>query len=70
MYRPSPFQRSRLITAIRGKDTKHELVVRRIANRMGYRFTLHLKILAGTPDLVFTRRRLAIFIQGCFWHRH
>ena len=70
MDRPSLFQRSRLITAIHGKDTKQERVVRRIAKRMGYRFTLQLKSLPGTPDLVFTRRRLAIFIQGCFWQQH
>jgi DNA mismatch endonuclease (patch repair protein) len=70
MDRLSPFQRSRLMAAIRGKDTKPELVVRRMVHRMGYRFRLHLKSLPGTPDLVFPRRRLAIFIHGCFWHRH
>lgn len=58
------------MAAVRGKDTKPELVVRRTVHRLGYRYRLHRKGLPGTPDLVFPRRRLAIFIYGCFWHRH
>ena len=56
--------------AIRSKDTKPELRVRRILHAMGYRFRVHLKDLAGKPDIAFTRRRKIIFVHGCFWHGH
>jgi len=55
---------------IRGKDSKPELVVRRLIHRMGYRYRLHQRDLPGCPDIVFPRRRKAIFVHGCFWHRH
>lgn len=55
---------------IRKKDTKPELVVRRLVHRLGYRFRLYRRDLPGTPDLVFASRRSAIFVHGCFWHRH
>lgn len=55
---------------IRKKDTKPELVVRRIAHRMGYRFRLHRSNLPGTPDLVFPRLKKLVFVHGCFWHQH
>ncbi len=55
---------------VRGQDTKPELVVRRLAHRMGYRFRLHRNQLPGRPDLVFPSRRKVIFVHGCFWHRH
>lgn len=55
---------------IRKKDTKPELVVRRLAHRLGYRFRLHRRDLPGCPDLAFPRLRKAIFVHGCFWHRH
>lgn len=55
---------------IRGKDTKPEMVVRRLAHAMGYRFRLHRRDLPGTPDLVFVSRRKVIFVHGCFWHGH
>jgi DNA mismatch endonuclease (patch repair protein) len=55
---------------IRGKDTKPEMAVRRLAHRLGYRFRLHRRDLPGTPDLVFPRRRKVIFVHGCYWHRH
>ncbi len=44
--------------------------MRRAAHRMGFRFRLHKKELPGRPDLVFARHRLAVFVHGCFWHRH
>lgn len=56
--------------AIRSKDTKPELRVRRLLHAMGYRFRVHLKDLAGKPDIAFTRRRKVIFVHGCFWHGH
>jgi DNA mismatch endonuclease, patch repair protein len=55
---------------IRKKDTKPELVVRRLVHGMGYRFRLHRRDLPGTPDLVFPRLRKAILVHGCFWHQH
>lgn len=55
---------------VRGRDTKPELVVRKLAHRLGYRFRLHRKDLPGTPDLVFASRRKVIFVHGCWWHRH
>lgn len=65
-----PQTRSRMMSGIRGKDTKPEMVVRRLLHAMGYRYRLHAKDLPGKPDIVFRRRRLAIFVHGCFWHRH
>jgi len=55
---------------IRGKDTAPELAVRRILRRMGVRFRLHRKGLPGTPDVVLPRRKMIIFIHGCYWHGH
>lgn len=62
--------RSRMMGLIRGKDTKPELRVRRLAHALGYRFRLHCKKLPGTPDLVFPGRKAVILVHGCFWHRH
>ena len=58
------------MSRIRGKDTQPELVVRRLAHAMGYRFRLHRRDLPGSPDLVFPGRRKVIFVHGCFWHGH
>ncbi|MFV0409489.1 MAG: very short patch repair endonuclease, partial [Paracoccus sp. (in: a-proteobacteria)] len=55
---------------IRGRDTKPELRVRRAAHALGLRFRLQRRDLPGTPDLVFPGRRIAMFVHGCFWHRH
>ncbi len=55
---------------VRGKDTKPEMVVRRLVHGMGYRFRLHRKDLPGKPDIVLPRLRKAIEVRGCFWHRH
>ncbi|UVV69170.1 very short patch repair endonuclease [Brucella anthropi] len=63
-------ERSALMAKVRSKDTKPELIVRKTAHRLGYRFRLHRPDLPGTPDLVFPRHRLAVFVHGCFWHRH
>ncbi|WP_332764468.1 very short patch repair endonuclease [Phenylobacterium sp.] len=62
--------RSRIMGRIRGKDTKPELAVRRIAHRLGYRYRLHRAGLPGRPDLVFPGRRKVVFVHGCYWHRH
>lgn len=58
------------MAAIRGRDTKPELIVRRISHRLGFRFRLHDPNLPGRPDLVFPRLRRIIEVHGCFWHVH
>lgn len=58
------------MSAIRGRDTKPELIVRRLLHSLGYRYRLQGKGLPGRPDLVFRNRRKAIFVHGCFWHSH
>lgn len=63
-------QRHRNMVAIRGKDTRPELTVRRLVHRLGFRFRLHRRELPGCPDLVLPRLRKAIFVHGCFWHSH
>jgi DNA mismatch endonuclease (patch repair protein) len=55
---------------IAGRDTKPEMVVRRLLHAMGYRYRLHARNLPGKPDIVFRSRRKAILVHGCFWHRH
>ena len=58
------------MSRVRGKDTRPEIVVRQVAHALGLRFRLQRKDLPGRPDLVFPKRRLALFVHGCFWHRH
>jgi DNA mismatch endonuclease (patch repair protein) len=62
--------RSALMGRIRSSDTKPETQIRKLAHAMGLRFRLHRRDLPGSPDLVFPKYRLAVFIHGCFWHRH
>ncbi|MGB3461849.1 MAG: very short patch repair endonuclease [Rhodanobacter lindaniclasticus] len=61
--------RSRMMSGIRGKNTKPELAVRSFLHRAGLRFRLHAK-LPGKPDLVLPKYRTVVFVHGCFWHRH
>lgn len=56
--------------SVRQKKTKPEMVVRRALHGLGYRFRTNMRGLPGSPDLAFTARRKAIFVHGCFWHRH
>lgn len=63
-------QRSRNMSAIRAKDTKPEMIVRRISHGLGYRYRLHQRNLPGSPDLVFPRLGKVIFVHGCYWHMH
>jgi DNA mismatch endonuclease (patch repair protein) len=58
------------MSRIRAKDTKPELVVRRVAHRLGYRFRLHRQDLPGKPDIVFAGRKSIVLVHGCFWHSH
>lgn len=62
--------RSDIMRAVKGRDTKPEMTVRRMVHAMGYRYRLHCKDLPGKPDLVFRSRRKVIFVHGCFWHGH
>lgn len=55
---------------IRGKDTKPEMAVRKLAHAMGYRYRVHRKDLPGKPDLAFGPRKKVVFVHGCFWHQH
>ncbi len=55
---------------IRKTDSGPELVVRRLAHRLGFRYRLYRRDLPGTPDLAFPKLRKAIFVNGCFWHQH
>jgi len=66
----APKERSEPMSRVRGKDTKPELIVRRLLHGLGYRYRLHARDLPGKPDIVFRGRRKAIYVHGCFWHRH
>ena len=66
----TPESRSRIMRAVKGRDTSLEMTIRRLIYSMGYRYRLHRKDLPGTPDLVFSSRRKVLFIHGCFWHGH
>jgi DNA mismatch endonuclease (patch repair protein) len=59
-----------MMSAIRGKDTKPELALRRALHARGFRFRLHSKKVHGRPDLVLPKYRAVVFVHGCFWHRH
>lgn len=63
-------QLSRRMAAVRQRNTTPELMVRRIAHELGFRFRLHSTDLPGRPDIVFRRLKTVIFVHGCFWHRH
>jgi DNA mismatch endonuclease (patch repair protein) len=64
----TPEQRSRCMSRIRGRDTRPEIVIRKALWSLGCRYRVNYG-LPGKPDIVFTRQHLAIFIDGCFWHR-
>ena len=63
-------RRSWNMSRIRGSNTKPELTLRSLLHRAGYRFRLHDKTMPGKPDIVLKKHRTAIFVHGCFWHRH
>ncbi|MBW4027270.1 MAG: DNA mismatch endonuclease Vsr [Acidobacteria bacterium] len=70
MGKITPEVRSAIMSRIRGKNTRPELIVRSLIHRLGFRFRLHRKDLPGTPDLVFPAKQKVIFVNGCFWHWH
>jgi DNA mismatch endonuclease (patch repair protein) len=62
--------RSRIMSAVRQKNTGPETIVRRVLHGLGLRFRLHRNDLPGTPDIVLPKHRTVVFVHGCFWHRH
>lgn len=70
MDRISSERRSANMRAVASRNTRPEIIVRRLLHRLGYRYRLHQRDLPGSPDLVFAGRRLALFVHGCFWHSH
>lgn len=62
--------RSRMMSGIRGTNTKPEMMIRRLLHAAGFRYRLHVRALPGCPDLVLPRYRVVIFVHGCFWHAH
>lgn len=66
----TPEQRRLNMARVRGRNTRPEMIVRRLLHARGYRYRLHDRRLPGTPDLVFPGRRAVIQVHGCFWHGH
>ncbi|MAS08449.1 MAG: very short patch repair endonuclease [Ahrensia sp.] len=62
--------RSRMMSGIKGKNTKPEMIVRRALHKDGYRYRLHVEDLPGKPDIVLPKYKTVIFVHGCFWHHH
>ena len=62
--------RSRMMSGIRGKDTRPEIEVRKALHAKGFRYRLHARDVPGKPDATFPRYRAALFVNGCFWHGH
>jgi DNA mismatch endonuclease (patch repair protein) len=59
-----------MMSGIRGRNTKPEMLIRSLLHRQGFRFRLHVRDLPGKPDIVLPRHSAAIFVHGCFWHGH
>lgn len=66
----TPEQRSRCMAAVKGKDTKPEMIVRKYLFSRGMRFHVQVRKLPGTPDIVLPKYKTVIFVNGCFWHGH
>lgn len=63
-------QRHRCMASVRAKGTKPELSVRKALTMLGFRYRLNYSTLPGKPDIAITRFKIAIFVNGCYWHRH
>jgi DNA mismatch endonuclease (patch repair protein) len=63
-------KRSEIMSKVRSKDTKPEMLVRSSLHALGYRYRLHVKELPGNPDIVLPKYHTVIFVHGCFWHQH
>lgn len=66
----TPEVRSQMMAAVKGKNTKPEIIVRKMLHAMGFRFRLHRKELPGRPDIVLPKYRTVVLVNGCFWHQH
>ena len=66
----SPERRSRNMAAIKSRDTKPEVAIRKLLHAAGFRFRLHREDLPGRPDIVLSRYKTVVFVNGCFWHQH
>jgi DNA mismatch endonuclease (patch repair protein) len=66
----TPAQRSERMSRIRSTNTRPEVALRKALHRLGFRFRLHGRRLPGKPDIVLPKYHTAIFVHGCFWHRH
>jgi DNA mismatch endonuclease (patch repair protein) len=63
-------KRSEIMSRVKSKNTKPELLIRRALHKRGYRYGLHNKKLPGPPDLILPKYGIIVFIQGCFWHQY
>jgi DNA mismatch endonuclease, patch repair protein len=63
-------KRSEIMSKVRSKNTKPEIVVRKLLHHLGFRFRLHKKELPGKPDIVLPKYKTVVFVNGCFWHQH
>lgn len=66
----TPEVRSRMMSRIRGRNTRPEVALRKALHRKGFRFRLHAKELPGSPDIVLPKWKTVLFVHGCYWHRH
>lgn len=66
----SPQKRSKMMSGIRNKNTRPEILIRKELHKMGFRYRLHNKSLPGKPDIVLPKYKAVIFVHGCFWHKH
>lgn len=63
-------KRSWIMSRVKGRDTKPEILVRSFVHRMGFRFRVHRRDMPGNPDIVLPRHKKTIYVHGCFWHGH
>lgn len=70
MDKYSSAMRSSIMAKVKSRDTKLEMLVRRLVYGLGFRYRLHRKDIPGRPDLAFIGLKKAIFVHGCFWHQH
>ena len=70
MKKKKPLTRSQNMARIKSKNTKLEIYIRKLLFKMGYRYRINYSILPGTPDIYILKYKTAIFVNGCFWHRH
>jgi DNA mismatch endonuclease (patch repair protein) len=66
----TPEVRSRMMTSIKGKNTKPEMIIRKMLHALGFRYRLYAKDLPGCPDIVLPKYNAVIMVNGCFWHGH